>query len=354
MTFIALLAGCFFAGNLAAQDQKNGLIAYWNFDQSPDGNLSNPLVQSAGVSFDADTLRERAVQFTEAGAYLMYEHGLDLFNYFSIACWIKPSKSDETQTIFQQKFKKRQFTIQIKKQDLSVVLCDGANKASRIGLRYNFKPGHWALVCLVMEGVYANIYVDGKRVFRSDQLLLNIRDKQTGDSLLLGNDTQRRTTFRGAIDEVAVYERAITEDEIRQLYEKDFPQFAQETSAEPEPARDAIYNRNIEVQKQMAVNNKKLTFQFWDDGQEDDDRITLIFNDQKILEDYTLKKNEKEERIVEVRPGLNKLILIAENLGKIPPNTAVVIVYDGDKKTKLELKSDLCKSGAVEFVYENK
>jgi hypothetical protein len=350
--FLYMLLFSGMLNNIFAQDLKNGLIAYWDFEQSPDGRLGNLLVESHGVVFSPDTLHGNAVKFNEPGAHLTYKHGINLYNYFSIAFWIKPSAKEDLQTLIQQKYEKRQFSIQLKKQDLSVTLCDGINKATRIGIRHNFKQEQWAFVCVVMEGVFAHIYIDGKLEISSDQMVLNIRESQIADTLIFGNSTQKRSGFSGAIDEIAVYNRNLSAEEIQRIFEKEFPHFKSEEPTEEEPERDVIYKRLIEVQERITVIHKRLTIQFWDEGQEDDDRITLIFNDKKILSDYTLKKNKKEERTVEVRPGRNSLILIAENLGKIPPNTAIVMVYDGDKKSRLELKSDLDKSGAVEFIYE--
>jgi hypothetical protein len=44
--------------------------------------------------------------------------------------------------------------------------------------------------------------------------------------------------------------------------------------------------------------------------------------------------------------------MIADNLGSIPPNTAMVIITAADKKYRLFLKSDKQKSAQVRLVYE--
>jgi hypothetical protein len=348
--FLLVLMSC--PAIFQAQDQKNGLIAYWNFDNSPDGNISNLLTDSEAVEYAQDSIRENAVRFTQANSYLTYANGVDLYNYFSLAFWMKPTKSEALQTIFQQVNQKRHFTIQLKKQELIVLLSDEKNSRNKMNYRYAFKPDRWALVCLVMEGVYASIFIDGKMVLKVDKVLMNVRESQKQDTLMIGNDISKRNAFRGALDEIAVYNRNISAEEINRLYEKEFPNFSLPIAGEPERERDAIYKRIIEVQKKIQIRNQKIVFQFWDEGQEDGDRITLIFNDKVILSNHTLSKNKVEEKIVDAVPGKNKLILIAENVGNIPPNTAKVMVVSGDVKTKLELKSDLSQSGAVEFFLE--
>ena len=45
----------------------------------------------------------------------------------------------------------------------------------------------------------------------------------------------------------------------------------------------------------------------------------------------------------------NVVTMYAENLGTIPPNTAVMIVTDGKRRYEVRMESDLKKSGSVIF-----
>jgi hypothetical protein len=42
--------------------------------------------------------------------------------------------------------------------------------------------------------------------------------------------------------------------------------------------------------------------------------------------------------------------MYADNLGSIPPNTALMIVTDGTKRYEVRITSDLQKSGTIKFV----
>ena len=46
------------------------------------------------------------------------------------------------------------------------------------------------------------------------------------------------------------------------------------------------------------------------------------------------------------------MIMVGENLGSIPPNTALMIVNDGDKRYQVYLTSDNKKNAMVRFIYE--
>jgi hypothetical protein len=45
--------------------------------------------------------------------------------------------------------------------------------------------------------------------------------------------------------------------------------------------------------------------------------------------------------------------MVAENLGSIPPNTALLIITAGKKRYQLFLSSTESKSAMVRFVYDN-
>jgi hypothetical protein len=46
------------------------------------------------------------------------------------------------------------------------------------------------------------------------------------------------------------------------------------------------------------------------------------------------------------------LVMVAENLGKIPPNTSLMIVNDGDKRYEVRITSTEQKNAMVRFRYQ--
>lgn len=57
---------------------------------------------------------------------------------------------------------------------------------------------------------------------------------------------------------------------------------------------------------------------------------------------------------VDKNADMNELIMYAENLGTIPPNTALMVVTDGDNRYEVRISSDLKKSGVIRFVHKPK
>ena len=113
--------------------------------------------------------------------------------------------------------------------------------------------------------------------------------------------------------------------------------------------------RNNNVIKTIEIENQSFRVDLYDNGDIDGDSISLFFNGKLLLQhkrlsdkaiSLTLKADEKKD--------LNELIMYAENLGEIPPNTALMVVTDGDNRYEVRIASDLQKSGVIRFVYKPK
>lgn len=81
--------------------------------------------------------------------------------------------------------------------------------------------GNWMHFALVREGVYARTYINGT-LQRESRRCSGI-DISNDAPLSIGNSpciqTGRARRFRGVLDELRVYDRALKEDEIKTLYE---------------------------------------------------------------------------------------------------------------------------------------
>ncbi|MBD0364627.1 MAG: hypothetical protein ICV53_00775 [Flavisolibacter sp.] len=55
---------------------------------------------------------------------------------------------------------------------------------------------------------------------------------------------------------------------------------------------------------------------------------------------------------VDLQHTFQEVEMVAENLGSIPPNTALLIITAGDKKYRLYLSSTETKSATVRFLYD--
>jgi len=113
--------------------------------------------------------------------------------------------------------------------------------------------------------------------------------------------------------------------------------------------------RNSDLIKTIEIDNANFTVDLYDNGDIDGDSISLFFNGKLLLSHKRLSDKALRLKLdVDASRDLNELIMYAENLGTIPPNTALMVVNDGDNRYEVRISSDLQKSGAIRFVHKPK
>jgi archaellum component FlaF (FlaF/FlaG flagellin family) len=109
----------------------------------------------------------------------------------------------------------------------------------------------------------------------------------------------------------------------------------------------ALEKRSITIINELEVKSKTVELRFYDNGSIDGDIISIYFNGTLIQERQTLGASPIRLTL-QLREGSDNVIaMYAENLGAIPPNTALMLVDDGTNTTEVLLSSDLNASGAV-------
>ena len=111
-----------------------------------------------------------------------------------------------------------------------------------------------------------------------------------------------------------------------------------------------LKERTVVVSKKSIEHvDKKILLEIFDHRQEDGDIISLNFNGHWILKEKKLSKLPLKI-IVEVNDtGENYLLLHAENLGDIPPNTIAVRYFINGQRKLVVLNSDMDHSEMIRF-----
>lgn len=106
---------------------------------------------------------------------------------------------------------------------------------------------------------------------------------------------------------------------------------------------------------EIAVDTGKVRLDFYDNGEIDGDSITVKVNKQVVLQHQKLTANAITTYLnVEASTSLYEVEMVAENLGSIPPNTAVLVITAGTRRYQLFLASQPDRSAFVRFVYNRK
>ena len=112
--------------------------------------------------------------------------------------------------------------------------------------------------------------------------------------------------------------------------------------------------RNNTLIRTIEVENVSVKVSLYDNGEIDGDSISLFYNGKLLLSHQRLSDKPITLTInVDKDKTVNELVMYAENLGSIPPNTALMVVYDGPNRYEIRITSDLQKSGAIRFVHKS-
>ncbi len=116
----------------------------------------------------------------------------------------------------------------------------------------------------------------------------------------------------------------------------------------PKAAAD-ISSRKIETVNSVEIKNDSLLLTLYDNGEIDGDTVSVLLNGKVIMPMQGLTANGISKTVY-LTPEMGdsiSLIMYAENLGSIPPNTGLLIVYDGNVRHEIRFSGDLQKNSAI-------
>ncbi len=114
-----------------------------------------------------------------------------------------------------------------------------------------------------------------------------------------------------------------------------------------------LEKRETKILKTIEVSQKTVKVDLYDNGEIDGDSVSLFFNGKLLADNKRLSAKPLSFTLnIDEDDQMNELVMYAENLGSIPPNTALMIVTDGAKRYEVRITSDLQKSGVINFVHK--
>lgn len=125
----------------------------------------------------------------------------------------------------------------------------------------------------------------------------------------------------------------------------------------PQHKPDAELLKDMNSRKQseisrLQVSVNKIHLKVYDNGVVDNDTVSIFYNGKLLLSHQRLS-----ETPIEINLELDKdvsehsITLYAENLGGIPPNTALIVITAGDKRYELRSKASLQENAVLIFDY---
>ncbi|MDB9963935.1 hypothetical protein OAD50_02525 [Vicingaceae bacterium] len=379
------IGGEVFGGTLGSTDLESGLLNKKNYSPTLGAQLNLNYRLFDFLSFEGGIGQQRSRIKLKDAAFADELDGFSIninntnyhWNYFAaVSAFYKIGKTD---TYVYGKFavsknvygagqvsKSESFEVTSKNIDRSLVYTTTYSESNisyipEVGLQYKFFEGN-----LLSVGFRYNL--GQSQVFESNYSITdNIMQETKSDRLTSMGDAFSFTVRfdyklfhlakREKVKKVKLNEIAIDvskKDEVK----IDNQQGKPDTLAVPSATIDttlpaSIANRDLVIKDRLKVHFSKVKVQIWDHQTVDGDRVSLNLNGEWILKNYELTK-EKYEIEIELREGPNTFVLHALNLGKYKPNTAALIVFDGEKKHRIILESNMNESGTLQINYKKK
>jgi hypothetical protein len=111
--------------------------------------------------------------------------------------------------------------------------------------------------------------------------------------------------------------------------------------------------RTRQLVQEIPVTGDSLELSFYDNAEIDGDSIAVFFNNKMLAEHIRLSENAFIIKLpVAALLQSNDLVMVAENLGSIPPNTSLMIAMVGGKRYEARLASTENSSALIRFVKE--
>jgi len=221
---------------LADSTLKNGLISCWEFEETTgttanDSHGSNNLVR-VGATVNQPGKTGRAYSFD--GNDYLYKNPASMFSALagvSVSAWVYPtlSTSSDYYTIIVSKLHSSwvnpyyQFQLMVRhgsyKRYEFVVGQSAANKLTVTG-NNSYAANTWAFLVGTYDGQTVRIYMNGALKY-TDSFASPGPTGGATSNLYIGDDADLFANFRewqGKIDQVGIWNRALTSDEVSQLY----------------------------------------------------------------------------------------------------------------------------------------
>ena len=103
--------------------------------------------------------------------------------------------------------------------------------------------------------------------------------------------------------------------------------------------------------KEIPLSGDSIELRFYDNAEIDGDSISLFLNEKLLFQHIRLTGNAYSLKLATSElNNTNELIMVAENLGSIPPNTSYMLALVGDKRYEAYLASTEGSSAMIRFI----
>ncbi|HRE63514.1 MAG TPA: hypothetical protein PKU77_06985 [Ferruginibacter sp.] len=143
--------------------------------------------------------------------------------------------------------------------------------------------------------------------------------------------------------EQSAKQNTIAKEVVKEKVKEPKPETAKAPAAE-------IAKRTTVVQQRVNFTSDSLQLSLYDNGEVDGDTVSVVMNGQLIFSSQGLSTSAAKKTIyIPKEANEVELIMYAESLGSIPPNTGLLVVKDGTQLYELRFSGDYQKNASIIF-----
>jgi hypothetical protein len=119
----------------------------------------------------------------------------------------------------------------------------------------------------------------------------------------------------------------------------------------PQTIEEKFTSRKKMLTTEIPLSGDSIELRFYDNAEIDGDSISLFLNEKLVFSHIRLTGNAYSIKLaVSELQSTNELIMVAENLGSIPPNTSYMVAIVNQQRYEARLESTEGSSAMVRFV----
>jgi hypothetical protein len=123
------------------------------------------------------------------------------------------------------------------------------------------------------------------------------------------------------------------------------------TIQKPQTIEEQFTSRKKVLTTVIPLSGDSVELNFYDNAEIDGDSISLFLNNRLVVQHLLLSDKPHTLKLaVKDLPLDNELVMVAENLGTIPPNTSLMVVYVDGKRYEASLRSTENSSALIRFI----
>lgn len=211
-------------------EAKKNPIIYYDFEDAADksGNFNNAQFAESAVIAQGISGGQGLVLDGTSGSYVTIpSEALEGLEDYTISAWIKPDVKDTTQRVFDFGTGTDRYMF------LTPYYADGLLRGAITAGSYSYEKGvnveteietgRWTHLVMMQQGDVMRIYIDGVLAGETENVKLDPYEiKHTIPYCYIGKSMWSGDKyFKGTIDEFYIYDRAISEEEVTELFEKE-------------------------------------------------------------------------------------------------------------------------------------